>query len=508
MISFVRIDLRLSTLLPSLASRVKQSVVCRQSIAASPTTQDETAGGAQRRQTGTLPRYRVPVRRGVVLWAETSLWCRSGPGKKAGMVVFCRPTTILGCDKSLTRTFSRIRHPSPGRDPMPLAKLFLVATLLVATLLVPAMFCCSAVPQTCAAELLPTGDDRDYADQIRQLVEAGIANGEMPGAVVVVAGPSQVFYARAFGHRQLQPSAIPMTLDTVFDLASLTKPIATATSVMKLVEQGKVELDAPISRYLPEFGQNQKDTITVSDLLLHVGGLIPDNALGDYDDGPEKAWERICQLMPIAPRGEKFAYTDVGFIVLGELVRRVGGQPLDRFAAQNIFQPLGMTDTTFNPNDELCRRAAATEMRDGQWLVGQVHDPRAFRLGGVAGHAGLFSTAADLVTFGQMMLGNGTRQSTTILNSDTVAVMTRAREIPRGTRTYGWDHRSPYSSNRGEGFSGAAFGHGGFTGTVLWIDQSQQRIFIFLSNRLHPDGKGSVNALAGKIATIIAQRAN
>ncbi|MCG8648974.1 MAG: beta-lactamase family protein, partial [Pirellulales bacterium] len=254
-----------------------------------------------------------------------------------------------------------------------------------------------------------------------------------------------------------------------------------------------------------EFGKRGKEKITVSDLLLHVGGLIPDNALKDYDDGPQRAWERICDLEPTAPRGEKFTYTDVGFIVLGELVHRVSGQPLDQFAVDNIFRPLGMRETMFNPNEELCRRAAATEQRNGQWMVGQVHDPRAYRLEGVAGHAGLFSTAGDLVKFGQMLLAGGHTESVRILAQNTVTRMTKPRQVPRGTRTFGWDHQSPYSRNRGEAFSPSAFGHGGFTGTVLWIDPDREILFIFLSNRLHPDGKGSVNGLAGKIATIVAQ---
>ncbi len=160
----------------------------------------------------------------------------------------------------------------------------------------------------------------------------------------------------------------------------------------------------------------------------------------------------------------------------------------------------------FNISDELKRRAAPTERRDDQWIRGEVHDPRAYLLGGVAGHAGLFSTARDLVRYGQMMLGRGSTPTVTVLDQETFASMTKPRVVPRGTRTFGWDHRSPYSSNRGDRFSDAAFGHGGFTGTVMWIDPEQNRVFIFLSNRLHPDGKGSVNQLAGKIATIVGSQ--
>ena len=340
----------------------------------------------------------------------------------------------------------------------------------------------------------PTG----YSE-IAEIVERGIESGEMPGAVVVVADSERILYQRAFGDRQIEPTREPMTLTTLFDMASLTKPVATATSVMILVQRGKIELDQTVTHYVPEFQGRGKEKITVRDLLLHVGGLIPDNALRDYDQGVDEAWRRICDLKPIAERGEKYAYTDVGFMVLGKLVERIDGRPLDRFAAEEIFEPLEMNQTTFNPPDEARRNAAPTERRDGEWIKGVVHDPRAFRLDGVAGHAGLFSTAADLVRYGQMMLRSGRP----VLEGDTVDQMTTPHTVPRGTRALGWDHRSPYSSNRGEAFSDRAFGHGGFTGTVMWIDPGKDRIYVFLSNRLHPDGKGTVNRLAGRIATLI-----
>lgn len=339
--------------------------------------------------------------------------------------------------------------------------------------------------------------------EIESIVRQGIDDGELPGAIVIYADNSKILYQQTFGHRQIEPSRQPMTVDTVFDMASITKPVATATSVMKLVQRGDVDVNQTVSHYLPEFASKGKDAITVRDLLLHVGGLIPDNALRDYQDGLETAWQRICDLKPISEPGEKFAYTDVGFIVLGKLVERVSGKPLDQFAADEIFGPLDMSSTTFNPKHALRQRAAPTEQRDGQWIKGVVHDPRSHLLGGVAGHAGLFSTAGDLVRYGQMMLGQGTREGVTVLSEDVFSLMTEPHDVPRGSRALGWDHRSPYSSNRGESFSDAAFGHGGFTGTVMWIDPVQERVFIFLSNRLHPDGKGTVNRLAGRIATLL-----
>ncbi len=339
--------------------------------------------------------------------------------------------------------------------------------------------------------------------QIAAIVREGIVAGETPGAVVVVADRDHILYRQAFGDRQLEPIREPMTVDTVFDLASLTKPIATATSVMTLVQNGMLDLDHPVATYLPEFAANGKASITIRDLLLHVGGIIADNSINDYRQGTDESWKRIYQLKPIADRREKFIYSDVGFLTLGKVVQRVSGKTLDQYAHEFIFGPLGMTETTFNPDHLLAARAAPTERRDGRWIRGQVHDPRAHLLGGVAGHAGLFSTADDLVRYGQMMLGKGRLADTCVLKPSVFMTMTTPRAVPNGTRTLGWDHRSPYSSNRGKSLSDAAFGHGGFTGTVLWIDPEKDRVFIFLSNRLHPDGQGSVNKIAGRIATIV-----
>ena len=368
-----------------------------------------------------------------------------------------------------------------------------------------------AAPPVQPDDQTPSAEQPSF-DAIESIVRQGIQDGQMPGAVVVIADRNRVLYQRAFGQRQVEPTAEPMTMDTVFDLASLTKPVATATSVMQLIGDGLLSPQQKVADHLPEFGKHGKDKITISDLLLHVGGLIPDNSLRDYRDGVEASWDNICDLKPIADRGKKFAYTDVGFIVLGKLVERVSKQRLDQYAQQNVFTPLGMTETTFNPSADLKKRAAATEQRNGQWLKGEVHDPRAHLLQGVAGHAGLFSTADDLTRYGQQMLRIARGEKSTPLSQATFKTMTRPRDVQRdsktiGTRTYGWDHRSPYSSNRGDELSDSAFGHGGFTGTVMWIDPESDRVFLFLSNRLHPDGKGSINRLAGKIASIVGANA-
>lgn len=339
--------------------------------------------------------------------------------------------------------------------------------------------------------------------QIDALVATGIAEKKMPGCVVCVGRRGKIVLLKAYGNKRVLPVEELMATDTVFDMASLTKPVATATSVVLLVEQGKLKLDDKVAAILPGFEANDKGEITIQHLLTHTSGLLPDNALADYEHGPEKAIECICELKLQAPTGSKFIYSDVNFILLGEIVRRTSGQSVHEFSQTNLFQPLGMRETGYLPPTELRERAAPTEERDGHWMQGEVHDPRAFKLCGVAGHAGLFSTAEDLAIYAQMMLNRGQAGGQRILAEQTVALMTRDYAVPRGIRGLGWDKQTGYSINKGQKLSAAAFGHGGFTGTVIWIDPEHELFFIFLSNRLHPDGNGAVNPLAGKIADVI-----
>lgn len=346
--------------------------------------------------------------------------------------------------------------------------------------------------------------DSQQFDLIAPLIDTAIANGEMPGAVVLIGQKDTQLYFRAFGHRSVEPEPSPMELDTVFDLASLTKPLATATAIMQLVEAGVIELDAPVAKYLPEFSQDQQAKITIVQLLTHTSGLIPDNALSDYQPDPATARANLLRLQPTDEPGSKFKYSDVGFLLLGEVVHRCTGKPLDQYVREHIFAPLKMAETTYVPNEGLRQRAAPTEQRDGAWIQGEVHDPRAFLLNGVAGHAGLFSTASDLSRYGRMILQQGQLDGATILKPETVQQMTAPFAVPKGIRGLGWDKQSGYSSNRGSTMSASAIGHGGFTGTAIWIDPELQLYVIFLSSRLHPDGKGAVNALAGKIGTIAA----
>ncbi len=345
---------------------------------------------------------------------------------------------------------------------------------------------------------------------IDDLIGVGISEGKMPGCVVCIGRKNEIVLLKAYGNKRLEPSVEPMSIDTVFDMASITKPVATATSIMQLIELGKLSLSDKIATIFPAFAQNDKGSITVQDLLLHRSGLIPDNAMSDYMDGPAKAWDRICELKLVAPVGTAFKYSDVNFIALGKIVEHITGKDLREYSRDNIFEPLGMKHTGYLPSAELGAKCAPTEQREGRWMQGEVHDPRAFALGGIAGHAGLFSTAEDIALYAQMMLRNGTtpktqdREPSRILSSTAVATMTQGYAVPGGIRGLGWDKRSSFSINRGDLLSPSAFGHGGFTGNVLWIDPELDLYFVFLSNRVHPTGKGLVNPLAGKILNVIA----
>ena len=348
------------------------------------------------------------------------------------------------------------------------------------------------------------GLDAQKLAAIDTLVAEGLAEKKMPGCVVCVGRHGQIAFLKAYGNKRLLPAEEPMTTDSVFDMASITKPVATATSIIKLIEQGKLSLSDKVSAIIPEFAANEKQEITVRDLLIHMSGLLPDNALADYLNGPDEALKKICELKLQNPVGSKFVYSDVNFILLGEIVQRRSGMTLHEFSQKEVFVPLGMTETGYLPREELRKRAAPTEERDGYWMQGEVHDPRAFHLSGVAGHAGLFSTADDMAIYATMMLGQGSYQGKQVLNAESVALMTGDYPVTSGIRGLGWDEQTGFSTNKGEGFGPRAFGHGGFTGTVLWIDPDLDLFFIFLSNRVHPNGKGAVNPLAGKIATVVA----
>lgn len=349
--------------------------------------------------------------------------------------------------------------------------------------------------------------DMERMQRADRLIEEAIGRKELPGGVLLVGQGDRTVYFKAYGLRTSDPQPIPMTKDTIFDMASVTKTVACATSIMILVERGKLGLADSVAKHIPAFGANGKEKVTVEQLLLHRGGFVPDNPMKDYADGPVKAWERIWNLAPVYPPGTDFRYSDVGYIVLGELVRVIDGRPIDRFAREEVFLPLGMKDTMYCPPESLWSRCAPTEKRDGKWMQGQVHDPRAWALGGVAGHAGLFSTAEDLARWCRMILHKGVLDDKRILSQMTVEAMTSQRCLPGGTgcRGYGFDMSTSYSSARGDLFqAGTTFGHTGYTGTSYWIDPTHDCYVILLTNRVHPDDKGTVTDLRRQVATAVA----
>jgi len=334
-------------------------------------------------------------------------------------------------------------------------------------------------------------------------MEKAVADGNIPGGVVVVGHNGKVVYRKAFGSRSLEPTREAMTIDTIFDMASLTKCIATTTSVMELLEEGKIRLNDPVASYLPEFAQNGKQDITVRELLTHYSGLAPDLDLKTEWQGRAAAYQMAMRATPMYPPGSRFLYSDINFETLGFVVEKISGTPLNDFAEKNVFGPLGMRETRFLPPRDWLARIAPTEYDEhGQMLRGTVHDPTARRMGGVAGHAGLFSTADDLSKFAQDLL-TGYK----VLSRSAVEKMSTPQQpaTAASLRGLGWDIDSPFATNRGELLPVGSFGHTGFTGTSLWIDPITQTYIILLTNAVHPHVGKSVVSLRSRVATAVVE---
>jgi uncharacterized protein YbbC (DUF1343 family)/CubicO group peptidase (beta-lactamase class C family) len=339
--------------------------------------------------------------------------------------------------------------------------------------------------------------------EINQAVQSGL----IPGAVLIVGRNGKVFYRKAYGLRALIPNREPMTVDTIFDAASLTKVMATTPCVMKLFEQGKIRLDDPVTKYLPEF-QGGKSDITVRLLMTHFSGLRPDLDLIPRWTGYQAGIQRALFDKPIAPPGARFLYSDINFILMGEIVRRLSGTSLAEFAHQQIYVPLGMNDSGFLPSPSLRPRIAPTEIDEdtGQPFRGTVHDPTSRYMGGVAGNAGVFTTADDLAKYAEMMLGMGERRGVRIFDSATVKKFTEPgspadQPILRGL---GWDIDSPFSSNRGELYPIGSYGHTGFTGTSIWLDKTTNSYVVLLTNIVHPKRGKPLSSLRSRVATAVA----
>lgn len=338
-------------------------------------------------------------------------------------------------------------------------------------------------------------------------IDRAVAKRQIPGAVLLVGHGGRVVFQKAYGFRALSPRREPMTVDTIFDLASLSKVVGTTPCLMKLFEQGKLRLNDRVTEYLPEF-QGGRSDITIRDLLTHFSGLRPDLDLEPAWSGYETGIRKALADVPAYRPGIHFAYSDINFILLGEIVQRLSGQTLDEFAARTVFKPLGMTDTLYRPPASLRARIAPTEIdpATGQPLRGVVHDETSRDMGGVAGHAGVFSTAADLAVYAQMWLDKGSYRGAPLFSPGAVRKFTTPQSPPGQPilRGLGWDIDSPFSSNRGELFPIGSYGHTGFTGTDIWIDPTSGTYLILLTNAVHPHRGNSVVGLRAEVATVVA----
>jgi SSS family transporter len=388
-------------------------------------------------------------------------------------------------------------------------------------------------PKTQAATV-----ERDDFSAVSQLVNQAVATKKLPGAVVVIGHDGRKVFEQAYGNRALEPTVEAMTVDTIFDMASLTKCLATATAVMQLYEQHKLQFDDPVAKYLPEFGVNGKQAVTIRELLTHYSGLPEDVDIKDTWGlaAPDKAEgiRRAMNATLYGPPGVTFKYSDINFITLGVLVEKISGLPLNEYAQKNIFDPLGMTHTRYLPGKEWIPQiaptayddqgAAATNPNYDHMLRGTVHDPTTRRMGGVAGHAGVFSTAGDVAIFAQALLDKlAGRSSRFPLQQATLKLMTQPEQPSSAaggatvftadgktitgvaTRGFGWDINTAFSRPRGEVFPIGSFGHTGFTGTSLWMDPKSDSYVVILANAVHPRGAPPISALRGQVATAAAK---
>jgi CubicO group peptidase (beta-lactamase class C family) len=397
--------------------------------------------------------------------------------------------------------------------PTAIAVLFTLPAAMAETEARPVIGLTQAAPE--ALGLLPS-----HLKHIDEAVTAAIQSKEIPGAVVLVARHGRIGYFKAFGNRAVTGRHEAMTIDTIFDLASLTKVMAATPAIMTLVEEGKIRLDDKVKRYLPLFIGGGKENITLRELLTHYSGLRADFDLSKVWTGYDATMQELYSETTQAEPGKEFLYSDLNFITLGDVVRVVSGQPLDVYVKEHIYSVLRMNETTYNPPESWRPRIAPTEPRDRSLqylkghddsaasqviLRGQVHDPTAWRMGGVSGHAGLFSSARDVAIYAQMLLNRGRYQGVRIFSPLTVRAMTTPQS-PKGStalRGFGWDIETGYSSPRGDLFADG-YGHTGFTGTSLWIHPATETFIVILSNRVHPDGRGDATHLRGVVADIVA----
>lgn len=350
---------------------------------------------------------------------------------------------------------------------------------------------------------------KDNFKSISKIVNQEIRRGKIPGAVIMIGTHNKILYHQAFGLRSIKPFKTRMTKETIFDLASLTKVIATTTAIMKLSEEGKIKIDDKVSSYIPEFSKNGKDKITIRHLLTHYSGLKPDLPLNTEWNGYDTAIKMVSDEFVVDAPESKYIYSDINFVVLGEIIKKVSGKPFHIYCKENIFEPLDMNKTFFQPYDVDRKKIAPTQIIKGKTnkiLCGEVHDPTARRMGGISGHAGLFSTSEDISKFAMMLLSEGFHNKKRFLNKTTIEMMT-SPQSPEGKtplRGLGWALDSPLCLNRKNLPPIGSYGHKGYTGTFLWIDPISDLFIIILTNRVHPDGKGDAEPLRKKIIEIVS----
>src|SRR5260221_587947 len=356
------------------------------------------------------------------------------------------------------------------------------------------------------AQLAPAGFKAAKLSEMDAAITNAIAEKRLPGGVLWFERRGQVYH-RAYGNRSREAKPEPMKEDTIFDLASLTKVVATPPAMMLLIERGQVKLEEPAHTYLPEFNGEGREAITIRQLMTHTSGMPASFTKGQSPTGYDSAIRIACAEKLQSAPGAVFRYSDVNFILLGEIVRRVSGVTLDEFAAREIYRPLKMSETGYLPPHDTWERIAPTQLVGNEMLQGKVHDPKARLMGGVAGHAGVFGTAADLARYARMMLHHGELDGVRIFKPETVALMTSVQtpESVSARRGLGWDIDSGYSRPRGKLYPLGQYGHTGFTGTSLWIDQFSETFWIFLSNRVHPNGQGNILPLQAALATLAAE---
>lgn len=329
-----------------------------------------------------------------------------------------------------------------------------------------------------------------YTDfkEAANLIENAIKDSAFPGAVILVSKDGRIAYENAFGHYTYNPQSPEMKLTTIFDLASVSKVVGTTTAAMMLIDEGKINLDDKVIKYLPEFNNHGKENITIRNLLLHNSGLAPYKKYYDIYSTAEEVIDDIMNLTPEQEPGSKYVYSDLGMITLQKVIEKITGVSLDKFLDEKLFKPMGMFSTMYNPPAQLKDSCAPTELDDFyrmRQLQGEVHDERAYMLNGVAGHAGLFSNAPDLAKFLQMILQKGFFNGKQFIKPETVELFTK-KQSDQSTRGLGWDTKSPEGSSAGKYFSILSWGHTGYTGTSVWTDPELNAFVILLTNRVYP----------------------